>query len=633
MVFGNPNGFGTNLELSDLDGTNGFVISGIDKSDSSGRSVSSAGDINGDGFDDLIIGGVLADNGDDQSVGESYVVFGKAGGFGANLELSSLDGSNGFVMIGIDAFDHSGTSVSSAGDVNGDGFDDLIIGSVGANPNGNFDAGESYVVFGKASGFAARLELSSLGAPNGFVINGIDADDDSGYSVSGAGDVNGDGFDDLIIGAKSADPGGINSGDGESYVVFGKAGSFGASLELSSLDGTNGFVINGINAFDRSGASVSSAGDVNGDGFDDLIIGASRADPNGNSSAGESYVIFGGNFTGGAETLVGDEADNLLAGSVGGDVLIGAQGDDTLAGGGGADVLRGGAGNDTLAVSDTDFRRLVGGNGLDTLRVDGSDIELDLTGDLRNRLTGIELIDLKGAGSNSLIIDKASVLNLSRESNMLTVLATADDSIEIGVGWTFDGLHSMGGILFSSYIQGAAKVMIGGRVHVADLAVGDGSVGSLATAISGGDFFAYAVSAAGDVNGDGFDDLIIGAPNADPGSAPEAGVTYVVFGRPDGFGTNMDISTLGGSNGFAIHGIDAYDISGLSVSGAGDVNGDGFDDIIIGAPQADFESNSLAGECYVVFGKADGFQATFQLSDLDGSSGFIIDDLGGTANC
>ena len=120
---------------------------------------------------------------------------------------------------------------------------------------------------------------------NGFVLNGIDSYDQSGSSVSSAGDVNGDGFDDLIIGADGAEPNGIN-GAGQSYVVFGQAGGFSPSIDLSSsfLNGSNGFVLNG-NTGDFSGSSVSGAGDINGDGFDDLIIGATGADPNGNNIA------------------------------------------------------------------------------------------------------------------------------------------------------------------------------------------------------------------------------------------------------------------------------------------------------------------------------------------------------------
>ena len=287
-MFGQAGGFSSSIDLSSLNGSNGFVLNGVDSYDESGSSVSGAGDVNGDGFDDLIIGAFRA--------AESYVVFGQAGGFSRSIDLSSLNGSNGFVLNGSDE------PVSNAGDVNGDGFDDLIIGEPLASPNGDFRAGESYVVFGKAGGFSSGIDLSSsfLNGSNGFVLNGIDSLDYSGRSVSSAGDVNGDGFDDLIIGATGASPNG-NFRAGESYVVFGQAGGFSSSIDLSSLNGSNGFVLNGIDSYDQSGSSVSAAGDVNGDGFDDLIIGATGADPNG-SYSGESYVVFGGrNFAASVE--------------------------------------------------------------------------------------------------------------------------------------------------------------------------------------------------------------------------------------------------------------------------------------------------------------------------------------------
>ena len=264
-----PSGF--SRDLVKLDGTNGFILQGIDRNDNSGTSVSGAGDINGDGFDDLILGtpGEFA-----QDEGKSYVVFGSSNEFNANINLAELDGSNGFVLQGIEGSgfgegDNSGTSVSGAGDINGDGFDDLIIGAPNAGNRSiyyrgrlfNDGRGESYVVFGGRE-FEASLELSKLDGSNGFVLIGIDEGggfgegDLSGTSVSGAGDINGDGIDDLIIGAPNAG----NSNAGESYVVFGSSNGFEASFKLSELDGTNGFVISGIDERDLSGNSVSSAG-------------------------------------------------------------------------------------------------------------------------------------------------------------------------------------------------------------------------------------------------------------------------------------------------------------------------------------------------------------------------------------
>ena len=265
-------------------GAGGFVIHGQDASDLSGYSVSSAGDVNGDGFDDLIIGASGGDGpGNTRAgAGDSYVVFGKASRLRGGDRPRRARGRQrrlrhpwrGRAAI------TSGCSVSSAGDVNGDGFDDLIIGAHGGDGPGNTApcAGDSYVVFGKAGGFAAgdrprraRGRQRRLRHPWRRTAN-----DMSGSSVASAGDVNGDGFDDLIVGAAGATaPTTARASAGESYVVFGKAGGFAAEIDLAAVAaGNGGFVIHGEDAGDYAGDSVASAGDVNGDGFDDLIVGA-----------------------------------------------------------------------------------------------------------------------------------------------------------------------------------------------------------------------------------------------------------------------------------------------------------------------------------------------------------------------
>ena len=144
-------------------------------------------------------------------------------------------------------------------------------------------SGESYVVFGKATGtYSASLELSSLNGTNGFVINGIDGYDYSGFPCPLL--VTSTTMDTMTSSLGQTEQTLMVTESGESYVVFGKAsGTYSASLELSSLNGTNGFVINGIDASDNSGYSVSSAGDINNDGYDDIIIGAYGADPNGDT--------------------------------------------------------------------------------------------------------------------------------------------------------------------------------------------------------------------------------------------------------------------------------------------------------------------------------------------------------------
>jgi Ca2+-binding RTX toxin-like protein len=346
------------------------------------------------------------------------------------------------------------SSTSSTLLVRRDFGDAVNIGSGWAQGTNEDIAGDIFEVFTQGAAVlkvqTPSVDLASLNGTNGFRLDGIDANDRSGISVSSAGDVNGDGFDDLIIGAFNA-----NADAGESYVVFGKSGGFASTIELSSLNGMTGFRLDGIDASDRSGRSVSSAGDVNGDGFDDLIIGAEFT----NGSAGESYVVFGGIFTGGVETQVGDDMANTLTANQGAgdiDILIGAQNNDTLISDGGADVLYGGEGDDTLAIVDSAFQRVAGGNGSDTLRLDGAGITLDLTTTADNTVTDIEVIDISGSGANTLTLDFQEVVNISSTSNTLLVRQSAADTVNIGTGWTQGSQQTIDSVTYDIFTQGAA---------------------------------------------------------------------------------------------------------------------------------------------------------------------------------
>jgi hypothetical protein len=553
-------------------------------------------DANGDGKDDTV---VVFDSGG--SVTLLDTVLPTVDPFPAVIELSELlpanggDGDGGFVINGIEAGDQSGRSVSAAGDVNGDGIDDLIIGAPYADPNGSI-SGQSYVIFGSDEGFDAAFELSSLatgGGSEGFVINGIDATDGSGWSVSAAGDVNDDGIDDVIIGALIASPNGIIA-SGQSYVIFGSDDGFDAVFELSSLasgGGSEGFVINGIDDSDRSGSSVSAAGDLNDDGIDDLIIGASFADPNG-SLSGESYVVFGSDegfdavfelsslaTGGGSEGFVinGIDEENFsgdsvsAAGDVNGDgiddLIIGAYGADPNGSRSGQSYVVFGSDDGFDAV--LELSSLAGGDGSEGFVINGIDTS-DQSG-----ISVSAAGDLNGDGIDDLIIG-----------------AFGADPNGSGSGESY--------VVFGSD-QGLPAV-----IELSSLASGDGSTGFVMNGINSGDGSGISVSAAGDVDGDGIDDLIIGASFADPNGSV-SGQSYVIYGSDEGFPAAIELSSLlptnggDGGEGFVINGIDGSDRSGDSVSAAGDLNGDGIDDLIIGAFGAD-PNGSGSGESYVVFG-------------------------------
>ena len=488
------------VQLSALNGANGFRLDGVAAEDISGRSVAAAGDVNGDGRGDLIIGAYRADPNGSYS-GSSYVVFGRSNGFTAAINLSSLDGSTGYRLDGVAASDTSGFSAGAAGDVNGDGLGDLIIGAPSADPNGA-NSGSSYVVFGRSTGFAASINLSSLDGSNGFRLDGVVASDFSGNSVAAAGDINGDGRGDLVIGANGADPNGANSGS--SYVVFGRSTGFAASINLSSLDGSNGFRLDGVVASDFSGNSVAAAGDINGDGRGDLVIGANGADPNG-ANSGSSYVVFG-RSTGFAASI------NLSS-------LDGSTGFRL----------------DGVAAGDS-YGGSVAAAG-----------------------------DVNGDGRDDLIIGARADPN-GRESG-------------------------------SSYVVFGRSTGFAAAINLSSL---DGSTGLRLDGVAAFDLSGDSAAAAGDVNGDGRGDLIIGAFGADP-NGNLSGSSYVVFGRSTGFAAAINLSSLDGSTGFRLDGMAAGDYSGRSVAAAGDVNGDGRGDLIIGAHNAD-PNGSNSGSSYVVFG-------------------------------
>jgi hypothetical protein len=369
------------LDVGALDGTNGFMVEGsapAPNSSSAGSRLgwsATAADLNGDGFDDLIFGSTYDRQADDLQTGSIVVVFGKAGGFDASLSASALDGSNGFHIIGFHQNEAPGWSIDRAGDVNGDGLQDLIIGTRSAQIPDREGAGVSYVVFGRVGGFGPILDVGNLDGVNGFRILGAAAGDLTGKFVAAAGDINGDGVDDLLV--RGEDIGGTDDFNPVVYVIYG------VRTVLAATNGDDAFTGGGgVDTLSGLGGKDT----LYGVGGDDIIDGGDGNDQ-----------LFGGD---GADDLVGGLGGDTLFGDGGADDLSGGDGADKLYGGTGADLLNGGTGNDRMD-GQSDIDTLNGGAGNDYLDGGlGADI---MTGGTENDVyivddAGDQTIELVGGG-------------------------------------------------------------------------------------------------------------------------------------------------------------------------------------------------------------------------------------------
>ena len=286
--------FGSNMVLSVYDGlsglltgANGFRLAGPADESRLGSALSAAGDVNGDGYGDIVVGAPFF-NSPSFREGRAYVLFGPGPAL-PSQQPTFLNGTNGFQVTGLAADDQLGASVAGLGDINGDGRADLAFGAPQADPLGRAGAGAAYVVFG-ATGFPLNVSLAGLNGTNGFTLVGEAAGFQCASALAPAGDFNGDGRADFLVGAEKATVGG-QTNIGRVYLVFGST-NFPAALDLGVLDGTNGMVLTGESASDSAGRALAALCDHNGDGRDDILIGAHTAPDF--FSAGRAYAVFGG---------------------------------------------------------------------------------------------------------------------------------------------------------------------------------------------------------------------------------------------------------------------------------------------------------------------------------------------------
>lgn len=464
--------------------------------------------------------------------------------FKQDMNLGYSDAS----FWGEDSWDFSGSSVSGVGDVNNDGYDDFIIGAREDEENGGA-AGQVYLVFGDNSGWGMNTDLGSVDAS----FRGEDGGDQAGVSVSGVGDVNNDGYDDFVIGAPNDEEGGTYAG--QTYLIMGKSGIWSMDTDLGSVDAS--FI--GENAGDKAGFSVSGVGDVNNDGYDDFMIGAPKY---GQYGTGRAYLILGKSSGWGMDTDL-SSADAIF-----------------------------------YRASDMDETGYsVSGAG----DVDDDGYDDFIIGAKNSDSGGV------GAGQAYLILGKNSGWGV-------TDLANADasflgESSNDQAGYSVSGVGDVDADGYDDFIIGAPENETGGSyAGQTYLILGKSSGWSMNTNLSSanasfvgeddGDYSGTAVSGAGDVNGDGYDDFIIGAGDDEEGGS-HAGQTYLILGKKCNWAMDTDLNSADAS----FWGEDADDRAGYSVSGVGDVNSDGLDDFAIGADQ-DEDGGNGAGQTYLLFGRA-----------------------------
>ncbi len=553
--------------------------------DGFGMRCAGAGDVDGDGYADILVGAPANSAPLDQS-GKVYLFRGSADGPVEPAAWSMAGDQEGCRL---------GEALATAGDVNADGYADVIIGS--ENYDGpSLDEGKAYIYLGSPFGLAAapcwEYDPDQAGAS-------------FGASVATAGDVNGDGFSDVIVGADSLDMGQVNEGRG--YIFLGSS---------EGPQSTPGWVTESNQALAKYGYAVAAAGDVNGDGFGDVLIGAESYD-NGENDEGAAFIFRG--------THAGLEAAPIWwaqgnqewcylgcavagAGDVNGDGL-----DDVLIG----------AENYTGVFESEGCALLWYGTTGGLAPGNPENAPWRVTGGQAEARLGFALAgagDVNGDGFADVIVGAYGYDHPQVDEGAAFVYHGGAEGLAPTEAWFHDCDHpganygaavSSAGdfngdgysdVIVGSYLydhpttgEGAASVYLGSPDGVLP-----GAPFWYAEGNQENGWLGKSVACAGDVNGDGFSDVLVGAPEMD-WPAVDGGLACVWHGAavapPPGNPDNADWRSGRNWSGADF---------GWHVAGAGDVNGDGYSDIVVGAP---WDGTDVTGCAYVWHGSPDGVEA------------------------
>lgn len=632
-------------------------------SSSFGYAVATAGDVNGDGYSDVIVGARYFDNGQSDE-GIALVYLGSASGLTTTAAWTTESNQTNA---------HYGSAVGTAGDVNGDGYSDVIVGAPGYS-SGQNNEGRAYVFYGSSS----ALSTTPNWATESDLMNAL-----YGTTLATAGDVNGDGFSDVIIGAPGYSNG--ESGEGAAYVYHGA---------LTGLSNTPAAIVESDQAGAQLGISVAAAGDVNGNGFADVIVGASRYG-NGQSEEGRAYVYAGaapGISTMPAWTYESDQASARFGASVDGagdvngdgyaDIIVGAylydngetdegsafvfygsssgpsgtpdwtaEPDQTGAefgtcvatagdinGDGFADVIVG-AGNYDGGSSGEGGAFVYAGSATGLSSMPAAAFESDQT----SAHFGVSVAtagDVNGDGFSDVVVGADLYDNGQSDEGRAFLYMGSPSGLALTAAWTTESDQTSASYAYSVASagdvngDGYADVVVGaydfdnGQPNEGRAFVYHGSSVGLSTSAAwtteadvAGANYGYSAASAGDVNGDGYSDVVVGAYNFTNGEASE-GKAYVYHGSASGLSTSAAWSTESNL---------ANALYGVSVAGAGDVNGDGYGDVIIGA--LGYDNGEMGeGAAFVYHGSSTGLSPTaawtVESNQIDANYGISVAGAG-----
>ncbi|HTO05795.1 MAG TPA: FG-GAP-like repeat-containing protein [Myxococcota bacterium] len=503
-------------------------------------------DLNGDGYADVAV--TALDNTVSPTLSQVLVFPGGA--------LGVQNGNPGTAQSVVQSSVGIGKT-ACAGDVNGDGYEDLILSTSESG------VGNAYVFQGGPSGIPS-------GSLSGAVTHLTGASPDFG-ATSSAGDVNGDGYDDVIVGADD-----VSSFAGAAYIFEGSASGIASGPASSAAT-----LLSGSSANLKLGLSVASAGDVNGDGYADVIVGSANGafvfegGPSGIASGGSSSA---------ATTLQGNPADAF-------GVAVGA-GD--VNGDGYSDVVVGGNAFSMLGGEGAFWVFLGGPSGVASHAPQNFFAYAQLVGTVRGERLGTAVAtgDVNGDGYADVISGGPSVVRGQALGQAVISLGGAGGLVNGGIS-----------VASSTILSGQAGAQLG-----------------------------YQVVDAGDLNGDGFDDIAVGAPYYDMGD-PNEGIVLVF----NGSGTGLPAALGPSSANAVIRGNQVGLLLGGAIAAAGDVNGDGYGDLLLGASGVGASSPGSGGEALLYLGSATGVPAAASpanasaeiTSDLTGAGlGFAVAGIG-----